>query len=151
MLLFVSLFACQGISAGADTGDDSEFATKCLMPGTTDLESSTLNWQNIRFLEDLDFCLLSVAEKLSDADKLIGWMAASGFRMSRPITYSRQTMMASYGYEGEGDLIGGSIPKDEFKWGIHPWRTFPAYSMSVGLMLRDGGSPLSVNSVLNTK
>ncbi|MEO1107271.1 MAG: hypothetical protein AAFX90_05050 [Pseudomonadota bacterium] len=145
LTLLISLTWC--VSADADT----DFEEKCLFPGIENTEESPLDWQKIRFLEELDFCLLAKAKQLADPDKLVQWMGENGFRMSRPIPYSRNIMKTSYHYDGEGILVGGSIRKEDFKWNIHPLRTFSAYSLSSGILLKDDGDPISAHSVLNTK
>ncbi len=151
VFLTISIIALAGFPVRAETIVDTEFAKACLVAEDETLENSTLNWQKIRFLEELDYCLIAVAQHLSSPNKLISWMKASGFHVSDPIAYSRKIMWASYKYDGEGVLINGRIPKREFKWSIHPLRTFGAYSLHSGILLRNNGHPEMVTSVLNTK
>ncbi len=145
LTLLISLTWC------ASVGADTDFKEKCLFQGIKNTEESHLDWQKIRSLEELDFCLLTKAKQLSDPDKFLQWMGENGFQMSRPIPYSRNIMKTSYHYDGEGVLVGGSIRKEDFKWNIHPLKTFPAYSLFSGILLKDDGNPISAHSVLNYK
>ncbi len=108
-----------------------------------------LNWRAISSLEELDRCLSVASNQLRDALQISNWLSRQGFDVADPLTYSARTMIASFGYNGEGALISASIPKKPLDIGLSLVQVFDVHSLSVGILLDEDGEPLKVSSSLS--
>lgn len=120
----------------------------CTMPISNSIEGRLLNWSKIRSLSQLDDCIFAIAGQISNPDLLVEWLRSNGLIVDVQVKYSSRTMKASFGLDGEGVLISGSIQRDKILLNLSLIELLGVHNLSIGIILDDVGMPVRVKSTL---
>lgn len=113
------------------------------------MQAARLNFDSVRTLEDIEFCVAHAASRFSDASLFIDWIEGHELGTTLVTEISLRDMKAIYGEDGEGMRIGLSIPQEKipvkFGW-LDRWIV---YGIFISTILDENGMPISTQVTAN--